>query len=68
MVEVLGGQPDAVGGQHPAVEDPGVGQHRRGRAAVLGGESDTLLLGLGQMDVEQGVELPGGGGDGDQAR
>ena len=30
---------------------------------MLGGEPDALLLGLGQMDMEQGIELPGRVGD-----
>ncbi len=65
-VDVGLGQPDAVGGQHPPVQHPGPGQHGRDRVPVLVGEAAALLLGLGQVDVEEGVELPRSFGDMDQ--
>ena len=67
-VDVGLGQPDAVGGQHPTVQHPGRGQDGRRRVPVLVGEAAALLLGLGQVDVEQGVELPSRLGDVDQPR
>ena len=52
----------------PSVQHAGLGQRRRNRSPVLGLEPCPLQLGLGQVDVEQGVELPGRAGDVGQHR
>ncbi len=66
-LDVTLGQPDAVSGQHPSIQHTGPRQDDRDRVPVLGGEPGALVLGLGQVDVEEGVELTGSFSNVDQA-
>ena len=66
--EVPVGQPDAVGGEHPPIEHPRAGQHLGDRPSVLRLEGSPLLLGLGEVDVDQCAELLGDGRQLDERR
>ena len=58
-VEVVAAEPDRVGGEHALVEQPQALEKDRDAAAVGRLDGQTLLAGLGQVDLDEAAGLGG---------